>query len=202
MLWGGARPTVGALLISVGQDAATAFGTVADAALFQDGTLAVLDSQARHVALFAPDGSAAGVLSGPGEGPGEIRRAFRVGTTSRGELWVWDNLASAVSVFTRSGDLVRTIHVTGADHDGRAVDAVLVGDSMLAVTLSLGAPAGPAGPGRQACPVRISRRGRPPVSRRGWIHDARSRRGVHRGGTAGRDHGSTRVLPPAQGRAR
>ena len=63
----------------------THFGHVADLAVDPAGRLYVLDQLASVVRVFAADGTPAGTLGGPGEGPGELSRlassVFLVGDT-------------------------------------------------------------------------------------------------------------------------
>lgn len=67
------------------------FGMPESAAFLGDGSLAVLDRQAREVSVFDPrDGSHRYVLGGPGEGPGEFQAPMELVVREADELWVVD----------------------------------------------------------------------------------------------------------------
>jgi len=62
-------------------------------------TVAVLDSQAQEVRVFAADGSHRATYGSEGEGPGEFRDAHGLMLDPQGRLWVTDPSNSRLSVF-------------------------------------------------------------------------------------------------------
>ncbi|MEX2610939.1 MAG: hypothetical protein WEA24_13400 [Gemmatimonadota bacterium] len=75
--WPGSAPTLTEeLRIGSVDGAETAFGGVAGLAVRSDGTILVLDAQARSIRVFSAAGRPSGTLGGPGTGPGELRGAF------------------------------------------------------------------------------------------------------------------------------
>ncbi len=66
------------------------FGSVADIVFDSEGTLYILDSQAKTITRVSPTGEFAGTVAGPGEGPGELNNPMAMAMSSSGHLVVPD----------------------------------------------------------------------------------------------------------------
>lgn len=69
-------------------DSAYIFGEVVDAEFLSDGSVAILDRQARDLRVFDESGEFRYSVGGPGEGPGEMDFPVALVVPSPGELWV------------------------------------------------------------------------------------------------------------------
>lgn len=81
------------------------------------------------VMSYAPSGEFRGILGREGEGPGEMGRSWRLGSTPDGSLYVYDVLQAAVHVFGAEGDWQRTVRPVVSPLHG----PVPLGDSILAI---------------------------------------------------------------------
>ena len=81
------------------------FSRIGALAVADDGTLYVLESQAREVWVFGQDGRRLGTRGRPGRGPGEFTRPAAVGLVAD-TLWVRDAGNGRVSWFGPDGSLV------------------------------------------------------------------------------------------------
>jgi len=86
-------------------DPAEGFSRIGSMTIADDGTLYVLESQAREVRVFAEDGSRLRTVGGPGEGPGEFGRPVSLGLVGD-TLWVRDGAGGRVSWFGPGGSLL------------------------------------------------------------------------------------------------
>ena len=85
------------------------FGSIAALAVDTEGRILVLDSQARELRFFAPDGTHLRTVGGEGGGPGEF--ASPVGLALDpidGTIWVVDPGNGRYTLFTPEGDLLTT----------------------------------------------------------------------------------------------
>lgn len=72
-----------------------------------DGTVAIADRGSQSVRVLGLSGRQLRRLGGPGEGPGEFRDVTAAGVLAPDSIWVFDALASRLTVFG-PGDEVRT----------------------------------------------------------------------------------------------
>lgn len=102
-----------------------------------DGQLIASQPQEGLLRLFTAGGEFTGVRGRPGEGPGEFRRMSTLGFIDD-TLWVSDNALRRVSLFTSTGQHLRTVSwttllgssATSGEHEVRLA-ALLQGGSML-----------------------------------------------------------------------
>jgi len=85
------------------------FGNVYEVAFDGAGQLYVLDSQATMVTVVGPDGGFRRTLGGPGEGPGEFRRALALGVFRDGRVVVGDSRAFVYHLFDANGEFERRV---------------------------------------------------------------------------------------------
>ncbi len=88
-------------------DSAQLVWNVVGLARLVDGRVAVLSSENRQLVLFEPSGELAGIVGGPGEGPGEFVRPERLQYLPPDTLVVWDYFLRAIDYFDTSGRLLR-----------------------------------------------------------------------------------------------
>ncbi|TVP45848.1 MAG: hypothetical protein EA350_08120 [Gemmatimonadales bacterium] len=81
------------------------FSRIGMVVMGEDGTLYVLESQAREVRLFGPNGERRGTRGRPGQGPGEFTSPTTIGLVGD-TLWVRDAGRQRISWFDRDGSLV------------------------------------------------------------------------------------------------
>lgn len=81
------------------------FSRIGTVVLADDGTLYVLESQAREVRIFGPNGERLGTRGRPGQGPGEFTRPAAIGLIGD-TLWVRDAGRQRISWFGPDGSLV------------------------------------------------------------------------------------------------
>ncbi|MFB6098948.1 MAG: 6-bladed beta-propeller [Salinibacter sp.] len=87
------------------------FDGIPDVAVADDGRMYVLDWNARHIKVLAPNGSLLRTIGREGRGPGEFQ-APRFAVVSRTDsLYVLDSRNGRISVFTTSGTFVRSVQV-------------------------------------------------------------------------------------------
>ena len=89
-----------------------------------DGRVAVLSSGSSQLMLFEPSGELAGIIGGPGEGPGEFTRPLALQYMPPDTLVVWDYFLSSIDYFNTDGTLVKerspdlarmSVHGAGAE---------------------------------------------------------------------------------------
>ena len=85
------------------------FGRVSEVAFDGAGQLYVLDSQATMVTVVGPDGEFRRTLGGPGEGPGEFRRALALAVFRDGRVVVGDAGLFVYHLFDASGEFERRV---------------------------------------------------------------------------------------------
>jgi len=73
------------------------------------GQLYVLDSQATTITVVGPDGEFRRTLGGPGEGPGEFRRALALAVFRDGRVVVGDAGLFVHHLFAANGEFVRRV---------------------------------------------------------------------------------------------
>ena len=81
------------------------FSRIGDMEVATDGTTYVLETMAREVRVFSPDGRRIRTVGGPGEGPGEFVRPSSIGLAGD-TLWVRDSGRVRISWFGSDGTLV------------------------------------------------------------------------------------------------
>lgn len=81
------------------------FSRIGDVEVAVDGTLYVLETRAREVRVFSPEGRRIRTVGGPGEGPGEFVRPRSMGLAGD-TLWVLDGGKGRISWFAPDGTLV------------------------------------------------------------------------------------------------
>lgn len=86
-------------------DPVEGFSRIGGLELTDDGTLYVLEFQAREVRVFGPEGRHVRTVGRPGEGPGEFTRPRSLGLLGD-TLWVRDGRAGRVSWFAPDGSLL------------------------------------------------------------------------------------------------
>lgn len=84
-------------------------------AIGPDGAIAVMQQMVRKVRLFDARGAAIADLGRAGEGPGEFRSVSRIGWHAD-TLWVIDSQLDRVTLFSRTGELIRTEPTPGRAH--------------------------------------------------------------------------------------
>jgi hypothetical protein len=117
------------------------FGSVVDATRLPDGRVAVVDRQARSVALFGPDGALLQTLGREGEGPGEFLDP--IGIDHAGDtlaVWDWDQVR--VTEFDLTDGTVAThaldAIINPAHHFGFSEGGFVVASALLGRTPSSG----------------------------------------------------------------
>ncbi|MDE2764187.1 MAG: hypothetical protein OXQ94_18570 [Gemmatimonadota bacterium] len=85
------------------------FGSVYEVAFDGAGQLYVLDSQATMITVVGPDGEFRRTLGGPGEGPGEFRRALALAVLRDGRVVVGDAGLFVYHLFDASGEFERRV---------------------------------------------------------------------------------------------
>lgn len=66
----------------------------------------VVESQAREVRVFGPDGTHVRTIGRPGGGPGEFERPTGISRSPTGEMWVMDVGNARISVFDTAGNYI------------------------------------------------------------------------------------------------
>jgi hypothetical protein len=84
------------------------FGDIRGIEVGDDGTIYVVDEQARELRAFAADGTFRAVLAGAGEGPGEIGRTNGLVRDADGTLWVYDTSEYALQGYAPGGEYLRS----------------------------------------------------------------------------------------------
>ena len=116
------------------------FGEILGLELDEEGRAYVLDVQSARVYIFEEDGTPAGAIGKPGEGPGEFRYPAGMAWGPDGHLWICDVGKSAYSLFLKNGNFVEqrsrrtggpTIPWPGRfDDHGRLYDEGLSGNNL------------------------------------------------------------------------
>lgn len=84
-------------------------GFVSDVTVAPDGRVYALDMLGQRLQVFSPDGSPAGTVGGPGQGPGEFGKGIRSmllapgGADGTPELWVPDGMTMRAQRFSLDG---------------------------------------------------------------------------------------------------
>lgn len=107
------------------------FSRIAMVAVANDGTVYVLDSQAREVRVYGADGQRLGTRGRIGEGPGEFTRPASIGVIGD-TLWVRDSGRSRISWFDGNGILIHQTRGTSLNVD--------TGVPTMMLTVALGDP--------------------------------------------------------------
>lgn len=89
------------LFVSEGED--FYFGEIPDVDVASDGRMYVLDWEAYHVKVLAPDGTLRQTIGRKGEGPGEFEVPRDLVVARGDSLYVLDSRRSRISVFTPTG---------------------------------------------------------------------------------------------------
>ena len=128
------------------QHAGGVLGNILDIAEDRNGTVYVLDAAFQKVAVFRRDGTFDRlILGGAGKGPGEFSRPRSLTIDDNGRIWVYDQVASRLTLFSNAGDVVRTIPLTVSIlklryHQGRLYGArtAAAGENALVVLDTMG----------------------------------------------------------------
>jgi len=111
-VWGGAATLVEEASIGVeAGDDAYMFGRVRSIAA-ADGRIYVVDDQVPAVRVYDWDGNWVQDLGGEGQGPGEYRAPSGVAVDAQGRIWVHEQSATRMSIFSPAGEVLVT-HNTG-----------------------------------------------------------------------------------------
>ena len=86
-------------------DPDTGFSEIRGLDVAANGQVYVLESMAREVRVFSPEGRRLRTIGGPGEGPGEFQAPFQFGLIGD-TLWVRDLLTQRISWFDAGGELL------------------------------------------------------------------------------------------------
>lgn len=84
------------------------FGAIGSIHVDATGRIYIVETQAREVRVFAPDGTMLRVLGGEGEGPGEFRSVSGVFPDGSGATWVTDPGNARYTRFDSLGTLLET----------------------------------------------------------------------------------------------
>jgi len=105
------------------------FASVRGALMLSGGEIVVADITAGTLLYFDEVGRLDTIAGGPGEGPGEFTQLFWVGECKRDSVFVYDARTVRLSVFSDSGEFVRSFPV--AAPGGRPVDVPRCADGRL-----------------------------------------------------------------------
>ena len=100
------------------------FGRVPKVAFDGVGQLYVFDSQTLHIHVVDGSGGLRRTLGGPGDGPGEIRRAQRFVVMPNGRVVVGDTGHLAYQLFDANGDFERRVRMGLGDAGGTLWDFI------------------------------------------------------------------------------
>lgn len=84
------------------------FGQIKDLEVTSDGRMAVLETQAREIRVFAPTGEHLATFGGEGEGPGELEGPLGMMRDAQDRLWVPDATNARMSVFDPTAGFERS----------------------------------------------------------------------------------------------
>lgn len=79
---------------------------------FSDGRIAILNSGSKTVRVFGADGGLMAEFGGSGDGPGEFRTMGAIHRLPGDTLLIWDGRRPGFSLFTASGEFVRSERLT------------------------------------------------------------------------------------------
>ena len=79
---------------------------------FSDGRIAILNSGSKTVRVFGADGGLIAEFGGSGDGPGEFRTLGSIHRLPGDTLLIWDGRRPGFSLFTVSGEFVRSQRLT------------------------------------------------------------------------------------------
>jgi hypothetical protein len=85
------------------------FGSISQLAVGRDGTIYVADGIGPRLRRYDPEGRFLGQIGRVGEGPGEYRRITGLALTPAGELAIFDTSLRRITLFSPSGELLRTL---------------------------------------------------------------------------------------------
>ena len=100
------------------------FGRVRKVAFDGAGQLYVFDGQTLHIHVVDGSGGLRRTLGGPGDGPGEIRRAQRFAVMPDGSVVVGDTGHLAYQIFDANGDFERRVRMELGDAGGTLWDFI------------------------------------------------------------------------------
>lgn len=99
-------------LLSIGEvvgDAPYLFGEVRGAVRLDDGSVVVVDNQARELRFYDASGTFIRAVGGPGEGPSEFRTsAYYLQRCGEDRLYVFDPWSDRVTAWSTSGEFLRS----------------------------------------------------------------------------------------------
>jgi len=108
-IWGDTLTIVADLTIGALEGSPeTMFADIVSIATRPDGSILVLDRQAREVREFDPEGRYVRTMGRQGSGPGEFQSPMAVRVDPSGRVLVMDGLARRVTVFSADGTLLTT----------------------------------------------------------------------------------------------
>lgn len=110
------------LRIGSANDPDSGFTRIGPVELDADGNVYVVESSEREILVFDTGGRRIRTIGRAGDGPGEFRFPNRMGVVGD-TLWVGEDLARRVTLFSREGRVHRTIRAGSHPHtgsDGRA----------------------------------------------------------------------------------
>jgi len=114
------------------------FGGIVDVAIDSAGRILVVDHVDQVVRIFDSQGRKAGVMGGPGEGPGEFRLPYRIAIAPDGMVYVFDQYQGRLSEFDRELRFIRSLllqpTLTAADLAVTADAIVMTGIDRLSRT--------------------------------------------------------------------
>lgn len=82
---------------------------VTDAMRLANGRIVIASAGTQQVRIYGPDGGLIRTVGRPGDGPGEFRAPFWLGKLRGDSIAVWDVALRRFSVFTPTGDFVRSV---------------------------------------------------------------------------------------------
>ena len=88
------------------------FGWISAIAVSADGTIYVADGVGPRLRMYDETGGYLGQIGRSGEGPGEYRQINGVVLTPSGELAIFDTSLRRITLFSASGELLRTLDST------------------------------------------------------------------------------------------
>jgi len=83
------------------------FGQLAGAIRLSTGTIVIGDAGESTLHFYRPQAQAARSVGRPGDGPGEFRRIWWIGSCLEDSVFVWDLVRAAMVVFDGEGEYAR-----------------------------------------------------------------------------------------------
>jgi hypothetical protein len=96
-----------AAMLDIGGDGEAALFQVTDAKRLRDGRIVIASAGSRELRIHGADGRLLRSLGRAGEGPGEFKSPFWVGTLRGDSIGVWDAGLGRLTVFTPAGNYAR-----------------------------------------------------------------------------------------------